>query len=73
MSKNNHSSTNFCANSSGFLFSWHLHGRDPMNAQVHTFLVSTIKACVALVVFEACVPREVIVGIARNGATMLQG
>lgn len=57
----------------GFLFANHLHGKDPLDIQVHTFLLNAIYGCVIFSLLETWKPNEVILTYGRITCTILQG
>ena len=44
----------------GFLFANHLHGKDALDIQVHSFLLHAIYGCVIFSLLETWKPNEVI-------------
>ena len=57
----------------GLLFLWHLHGRNMLDIQVHTFLVYAISMCTAGCLLEIQFPGDVRTTLFTTGATMAQG
>lgn len=47
------------------LFAFHLHGRDPVDVQVHVLLVWSICGCIATISLEQHFPHSVNAAIAR--------
>ncbi|CAF0775853.1 unnamed protein product [Didymodactylos carnosus] len=57
----------------GFLFKFHLHGRDEIDIHVHTLLVYSISMCVLASIWEYCRPNQILATYTRIAATFLQG
>lgn len=57
----------------GFLFHFHLHGRDPIDIHVHTLLVYAIIICLLTAIWEYNRPHQIMATYARTAATLLQG
>ncbi|UJR36005.1 hypothetical protein I4U23_028744 [Adineta vaga] len=57
----------------GFLFHFHLHGKDDVNVHVHTLLVYNIMFCVLASIWEYNRPNQILATYCRIGATLLQG
>nr|XP_045598378.1 transmembrane protein 45B-like [Procambarus clarkii] len=57
----------------GFLFLYHLHGRTPMDVQVHMYLVYVVAGCVVATGLEMYHRRSVLPALARVYFTLLQG
>lgn len=57
----------------GFLFANHLHGKDALDIQVHSFLLHAIYGCVIFSLLETWKPNEVILTYGRITCTILQG
>jgi len=57
----------------GLLFSWHLHGRTPMDVQLHQLLLYAIYASIFAAATEMCLKREPLAALARAFFTCLQG
>ncbi len=57
----------------GLLFAWHLHGRSPLDVQVHTFLLYAVLAGAVCMALEVAFPYEVILGVIRCCCFILQG
>lgn len=57
----------------GMLFMWHLHGRSPMDIQVHTFLTYAIFMCILGGFFEMFLRHDVRPALVRSTATFIQG
>ncbi|XP_064629806.1 transmembrane protein 45B-like [Lineus longissimus] len=57
----------------GILFNFHLHGRQPMDIQLHILLVYTIVANVITILTELRWPRNVLCAYARAYFVILQG
>jgi hypothetical protein len=57
----------------GFLFHFHLHGRDDIDIHVHTLLVYAIIFCVLAGVWEFNRPNQILATYARIASTLLQG
>lgn len=57
----------------GFLFYNHLHGREPMDVQVHLFLFATIVACILSIFLEIQYRNYVIPSLSRAFFTQMQG
>ncbi|CAF0947710.1 unnamed protein product [Didymodactylos carnosus] len=57
----------------GFLFKFHLHGRDEIDIHVHTLLVYAISLCVLAGIWEYCRPNQILATYARIAFTFLQG
>ena len=56
----------------GFLFAFHLHGRDELNVLVHTLLFYACVICSVCALLEMVNPRDVRFGLARATATIMQ-
>ena len=57
----------------GVLFKWHLHGRPPMDVQVHTFLIYIIVGIVVVIICEMKYPYDAKWAIARSWLFIAQG
>ena len=57
----------------GLLFAWHLHGRSPLDVQVHTFLLYAVLAGAVFMALEVAFSYEVILGVIRCCCFILQG
>lgn len=57
----------------GFLFHFHLHGRDEIDIHVHTLLVYNIGFCMLAGIWEFTRPNQIIATYCRVAATLLQG
>lgn len=57
----------------GILFVWHLHGRNNIDIQVHTFLVYAIVLCSLSSVLETFYPHDLRPALLRSTFTLLQG
>jgi len=57
----------------GFLFANHLHSRDLIDIQVHTYLLNAIYGCVIFALLETFRPNEIIFTYGRAMCTLLQG
>lgn len=57
----------------GFLFHFHLHGRDPIDIHVHTLLVYAILFCLIAAIWEYNRPNQIMATYARTAGTFLQG
>lgn len=57
----------------GFLFHFHLHGRDDVDIHVHTLLVYNIAFCVLAGIWEFNRPNQILATYARTAGTLLQG
>ncbi|XP_014675896.1 PREDICTED: transmembrane protein 45B-like [Priapulus caudatus] len=57
----------------GLLFVQHLHGRTPLDRQLHELLYCTIFACAVSVVAEARRRRSAVAALSRAYFTLLQG
>jgi hypothetical protein len=57
----------------GFLFHFHLHGRNQIDIHVHTLLVYAIIFCIIATVWEYNRPNQISATYARIAATFLQG
>ena len=57
----------------GFIFHEHLHGRNHMDVQLHTYLVYIIVMCFVSIIFELVLINNVIPALARATFTLLQG
>lgn len=57
----------------GLLFLWHLHGRNMLDIQVHTFLVYAIAMCTVGCLLEIQYPGDMRTMLFTTGATMAQG
>ena len=57
----------------GFLFYFHLHGRDEIDIHVHTLLVFNITFCVLAGMWEFNRPNQILATYARVTGTLLQG
>jgi len=57
----------------GILFLWHLHGRSPMDVQVHTLLIYAIVGSAVSTFVEMTRPRDVRPAVVRCACIMLQG
>ena len=57
----------------GFLFANHLHGRSPLDIQLHTFLVYAIYGCVVSGILECYKPNQILFTYTRIFFTILQG
>ncbi|KAK3861285.1 hypothetical protein Pcinc_032717 [Petrolisthes cinctipes] len=57
----------------GLLFFYHLHGRPPMDVQVHMLLFYVVMACAASIFFEMCHKSNVLPALCRSYFTLLQG
>lgn len=57
----------------GFLFHFHLHGRDEVDIHVHTLLVYNIAFCILAGIWEFNRPNQILASYARTAATLLQG
>ena len=57
----------------GFLFHFHLHGRDDTDIHVHTLLVYNIIFCVLAGIWEFNRPQQILATYARVAGTLMQG
>ena len=57
----------------GFLFHFHLHGRNPIDIHVHTLLVYAILFCLIAAIWEYNRPNQIYATYARTAGTFLQG
>ena len=57
----------------GFLFHFHLHGRDDIDIHVHTLLVYNIGFCILATLWEFNCPNQILATYCRAAATLLQG
>jgi len=57
----------------GILFSWHLHGREMIDVQVHTFLFYAIVLTVIFTMLEAFNRDKAMYGLGRALGTLVQG
>ncbi|CAF4400412.1 unnamed protein product, partial [Adineta steineri] len=57
----------------GFLFHFHLHGRNEIDIHVHTLLVYAISFCVLAAIWEYNRPNQILATYARIAGTFLQG
>jgi len=57
----------------GFLFHFHLHGRDEVDIHVHTLLVYNIGFCIIASMWEFNRPNQILATYARTAGTLLQG
>ncbi|CAF2479101.1 unnamed protein product [Rotaria sp. Silwood2] len=57
----------------GFLFHFHLHGRDEVDIHVHTLLVYNIIFCICAGIWEYNRPNQILASYCRIAATLLQG
>lgn len=57
----------------GFLFHFHLHGRNEIDIHVHTLLVYAIVFCILAAVWEFNYPEQILATYARIAGTCLQG
>ncbi|UJR10053.1 hypothetical protein I4U23_014275 [Adineta vaga] len=57
----------------GFLFHFHLHGRNETDIHVHTLLVYSILFCIGACIWEYNRPHEILATYARIAGTCLQG
>nr|XP_053630223.1 transmembrane protein 45B-like isoform X1 [Cherax quadricarinatus]XP_053630224.1 transmembrane protein 45B-like isoform X1 [Cherax quadricarinatus] len=61
----------FCVEA--LVFTYHLHGRTPMDVQVHMFLVYVVGGCILAIALEMYHKRSVLPALARTYLTLLQG
>jgi hypothetical protein len=54
------------------LFAWHLHGRSPIDVQVHTFLVYAVVSCAVATAVEMVRPCDVRATLLRCACVLLQ-
>jgi hypothetical protein len=57
----------------GFLFHFHLHGRNEIDIHVHTLLVYAIILCALSAIWEYNRPNQILATYARIAGTLLQG
>jgi hypothetical protein len=57
----------------GFLFHFHLHGRNQLDIHVHTLLVYSIVFCIMAAIWEYNRPNQILATYARIAGTFLQG
>lgn len=57
----------------GFLFHFHLHGRNAVDIHVHTLLVYAILFCMISAIWEYNRPEQILATYARIAGTFLQG
>lgn len=57
----------------GFLFHFHLHGRNEVDIHVHTLLVYSILFCIIATIWEFNRPNQILATYARIAGTLLQG
>ncbi len=57
----------------GVLFMWHLHGRPPMDVQVHTFLTYVIGVTILAIAVEMWRPRDPRPAMIRSWFLIIQG
>jgi len=57
----------------GFLFHFHLHGRNEVDIHVHTLLVYAIIFCIISAIWEYNRPKQILATYARIAGTFLQG
>lgn len=57
----------------GFLFHFHLHGRNEVDIHIHTLLVYDVGFCVIAGIWEFNRPNQIIAAYCRTLATLLQG
>lgn len=56
-----------------FLFAFHLHGKEPVDAFVHILLVYSVIGCIIFTTLEAYNPKQVLFTYGRTLFTILQG
>jgi hypothetical protein len=57
----------------GFLFHFHLHGRNEIDVHVHRLLVYAIIFCIIATIWEYNRPNQILATYARTAGTLLQG
>jgi len=57
----------------GFLFHFHLHGRNEIDIHCHTLLVYAIIFCIVATIWEFNKPNQILATYARIAGTFLQG
>lgn len=63
-----------CVNSPiGFLFYFHVHGRDPLDAHIHTLLLVAVFGGSASTMLEVFIRNNIILELIRAGLFILQG
>ncbi len=56
-----------------FLLNFHLHDRTPMDAQLHTFLIYAVYACIVATLLELYFRSNILAALCRSNFTLLQG
>lgn len=57
----------------GLLFAYHLHGRTPMDVQMHMFLLYVVVGCLVALSIETVRRHSVLAGLGRSYFALLQG
>ena len=57
----------------GLLFSFHLHGRSPLDQQLHRLLLLAVWSCAVLAAAEMAWPADVRAALVRIAAMATQG
>lgn len=57
----------------GLLFTFHLHGRAPLDVHLHQLLIIAIGLCLAVFCMEWACPTSALVAFLRCHVTLLQG